>query len=139
MKTKVIKSLLILVAILASSLVFASCDSVSPTQEPASAAGQEGTLAIVESASIEEIMAHQYVVVNGNYPDACTRISDVEQDIEGNTFNITIYTDKPADLVCAQMISPFTVNILLEAGGQTPGDYTVNVNDSASATFTIGN
>ena len=93
---------------------------------------------MVDSVVIEETMGHSYAVVNSNYPDACTRISNVEQVVEGNSFNITLYTDAPADMMCAQMISPFTVNILLEVGGNAPGDYTVNVNDSASTTFTLG-
>jgi hypothetical protein len=139
MKTSKGRSLVLLTLLVVSSLLLASCDSVSQTQEPTSATDREGTSAIVESVSIEEMMAHQYAVVNGSYPDACTKISNVEQVIEGNTFTITLYTDKPAGLSCAQMISPFTVNILLELGGQAPGDYTVNVNDSVSTVFTIGN
>ena len=95
-------------------------------------------MAIVESVSIEESMAHNYAVVNGNYSDACTKISNVEQVVEENSFNITLYTEAPADLMCAQMISPFTVSILLEVGGQAPGDYTINVNESVSTTLTLG-
>ncbi len=127
-----------LLALLSFSLILAACDSASQEQESASTGEQEGKLAIVEVVSVEEAMDHKYAVVQGNYPDACTKISKVEQTVEGNTFNITLYTDKPADLACAQMISAFFVNILLEVGGQSPGEYTVNVNDSASATFTIG-
>ena len=82
--------------------------------------------------------AHSYAVVNGNYPDACTKISNVEQVVEGSSFNITLYTEAPADLMCAQMISPFTVNVLLEVGGKAPGEYTINVNESISTTFTLG-
>jgi hypothetical protein len=36
------------------------------------------------------------------------------------------------------MLSPFTVSVLLEVGGQAPGEYTVTVNDSATTTFNIG-
>jgi hypothetical protein len=64
--------------------------------------------------------------------------SSSNQVVEGNSLNITIYTEAPADLMGAQMTKPFTVNILLEVGGQAPGDYTVNVNDSVSTTFTSG-
>ena len=134
---------LLLLALLTLSLILAACGDESPgrsqqEQEAASTSEQAGTLAIVESVSIEESMAHNYAVVNGNYPDACTKISNIEQVVEGNSFDITLYTEAPADLMCAQMITPFTINILLEVGGKAPGDYTINVNDSVSTTFTLG-
>jgi len=136
MKTKTVKHMQLL-ALLAFSLLLVAC--ASQGQAPAAADELEENLAFVDSAGIEELNAHQYVVVNGNYPDACTKVSSVEQTVEGNTFAINLYTDKPDGLACAQMLSPFSVNILLEVGGLVPGDYTVNVNDSASTTFSIGN
>lgn len=134
---RMIKHLLLLVLLL-FSLILAACDTLSQGQEPSTASAQEGKQAMVEAVSVEESNAHKYAVVNGNYPDACTKISKVEQKLAGNTFEITLYTDKPADLMCAQMISPFTVSILLEVGGKAPGDYTVNVNNSVSTTFSLG-
>lgn len=128
---------ILLLGLLAFTLMLAAC--ASQAQEPAVASEPEGNLAFVNSAVIEELNAHNYVVVNGNYPDACTKLSNVEQTVEGSTFTITLYTDKPAGLACAQMLSPFAVNILLEVGGLVPGDYTVNVNDSATTILAIGN
>jgi hypothetical protein len=133
----------LVLALLAFSLILVACGDDSPgrdqeEQEVAATSEETGTLAVVDSVSIEESNAHNYVVVNGNYPDACTKISNVEQVVEENSFNITLYTEAPADLMCAQMLSPFTVNILLEVGGNAPGDYTVNVNDSVSTTLTLG-
>jgi uncharacterized protein YcfL len=128
---------ILLLALLTFSLMLAAC--TSQTEEPAAASEPEGNLALVDSAAIEELNAHQYVVVKGNYPDACTKVSNVDQTVEGNTFTIDLYTDKPGDLVCAQMLSPFSVNILLETGGLVRGDYTVNVNNSASTTLRFGN
>jgi hypothetical protein len=132
-----------LLTILALCLILAACAGEVPgrikeVKATASSSEPAGKLAIVDSVTIEETMTHSYAVVNGNYPDACTKISNVEQVVEGNSFNITLYTEAPADLMCAQMISPFTVSILLEVGGKAPGDYTINVNDSASTTFTLG-
>ncbi len=133
----------LIVVLLSLSLILVACGGEVPgriqeAKVTASSSEPEGSLAMVDSVSIEESNAHKYAVVNGNYPNACTKISNVEQDVEGNSFNITLYTEAPADLMCAQMISPFTVNILLEVGGTAPGDYTVNVNDSVSTTFKIG-
>ena len=93
---------------------------------------------MVDSVTVEEQMGHKYAVIMGFYPDACTRISGVGQEVTGDSFSITLSTDRPADLVCAQMLTEYTVSILLEVGGQTPGDYTVTVNDERSTTFTIG-
>lgn len=130
-------------ALLTFGLLLAACGSDSPgpneqEQDAASASDQEGKLAIVDSVSIEELNAHKYVAVSGNYSDACTKISNVEQIVEGNSFNINLSTEAPADLMCAQMIAPFTVSILLEVEGQAPGDYTINVNDSVSTTLKLG-
>jgi hypothetical protein len=134
-----ILTLLIFIAVLALTACGGDIPGRSQQDsEAATASEPEGKSAIVDSVAIEETMAHNYAVVNGNYPDACTKISNVEQVVEGNSFNITLYTEAPADLMCAQMISPFTVSILLEVGGKAPGDYTINVNDSASTTFTLG-
>ena len=125
MSAKTIKHIL-LFASFTFSLMLAAC--ASQVEEPATAGETEENLAFVDSATTEELNAHHYVVVKGNYPDACTKISDVEQTVEGNTFTINLYTDKPDGLACAQMLSPFAVNILLEVGSLAPGDYTVNVN-----------
>lgn len=128
----------LLLTLLSFAVLLAACDSSSQAQQPAAASEQEGTLAVVEGVSIEELMDHQYAVVAGNYPNSCARISNVEQAVQGTIFNIALYTEQPADLMCAQMITPFTVNILLEVGGLSPGDYSVNVNDSVSTTLTVG-
>ena len=142
MRIKLNKHMLI-ISLLSLSLVLVACGDESPgrasgSQELGSTGEQSGELAIVEVVAVEEAMGHKYAVVHGNYPDSCTKISKVEQVVEGNSFIITLFSDRPDDLMCAQMISAFAVNILLEVGGQAPGEYSVNVNDSASTTFNIG-
>jgi hypothetical protein len=135
MKTR--KGLLLAITLLlVFGLLLAACDSADGEDDDGDAA--EGTQAMVDSVTVEEQMGHKYAVVNGNYPDACTRISDVDQDVDGSTFTINLMTDKPEDLMCAQMLSSFSVSILLEVGGVAPGEYTVTVNDSATTTFTVG-
>jgi len=105
--------------------------ALGPAAEPA------GNLAFVDAVTIEERLAHRYAVVTGNYPDSCTRISDVEQSVEGNTISITLLTARPEGFGCAQMMAPFEVAILLELGGLLPGEYTVIVNDFATTSFTL--
>jgi len=127
----------LLIAMLALGLILAACDSDSNGEDDDSEHA-EGTAAMVDGVAVEEQTGHQYAVVNGFYPDACTKISDVDQDVDGSTININVYTSRPEDLMCAQMLTEYTVSILLEAGGLTPGEFTVTVNDEHSTTFNVG-
>lgn len=88
--------------------------------------------AMVVGVSVDVKNNHYYAAVNGDYPDSCTRIGDVQQEIDGDTIRFILTTDKPADLVCAQMITPFTVDLLIETGGLLPGEYTVDANGIAT-------
>ena len=125
MKHKLMMSLLLLV------LFLTGCASGETGEEPAA-----GNPAFVDHVTIEMQAEHYYAKVEGNYPDSCTRVSDVDQDVDGSTFKISLYVDRPEDMMCAQMLSPFNVNILLEVGGLMPGKYTVDVNGVTSS-FTI--
>ena len=125
MKHKLMMSLLLLV------LFLTGCASGETGEEPAT-----GNTAFVDHVTIEMQAEHYYAKVEGNYPDSCTRVSDVDQDVDGSTFKISLYVDRPEDMMCAQMLSPFNVNILLEVGGLMPGEYTVDVNGVTSS-FTI--
>jgi hypothetical protein len=122
-------------AMIGLSLVLAACGGAS--EEEAAGGSETATPAMVDGVTVEQRESHSYAVVAGNYPDACSRISDVQQDVEGSTINITLLTDRPADLMCATMLSPFTVDILLATGGLMPQEYTVTVNDGASATLSL--
>jgi inhibitor of cysteine peptidase len=108
------------------------CTSAETGEEPAA-----GNPAFVDYVTVEMQGEHHYARVEGNYPDSCTRVSDVGQEVEGSTFKISLLVDRPEDLVCAQMMSPFNVNILLEVGGLMPGEYTVDVNGVVGS-FTLG-
>ena len=123
-----------IILLLVSSLILAACGG-SESQENSSTTS--GTPAMVDGVSVDVKNNHYYAVVNGNYPDSCTRISDVHQEIDGDTIRLILTTGKPADLMCAQMITPFTVDLLIETGGLLPGEYTVEVNGIAT-TFTLG-
>jgi hypothetical protein len=120
--------------IFAISILLVACGG---SDEQASDSSASGTAAMVDGVTIDFRNGHYYAVVTGTYPDSCTRISDIVQDVKGEQFTITLSTAKPADLMCAQMITPFGVDILLETGGLLPAEYLVEVND-ASTTFTLG-
>jgi hypothetical protein len=96
------------------------------------------SLAIVDSVTVEERDGDYYAIVEGNYPDACTRTSSVEQEVDGSTIELSIYTSAPPDLVCATVLTPFTEELLLDTDGLEPGEYTLVVNGGmATTTFSI--
>ncbi len=92
---------------------------------------------MVDSVTVEQRDNHHYAVIDGFYPDPCTYISSVQQVVEGNTVSITLFTESPADLMCAAMLTPFTVDVLLTTGGLIAGEYDVVVNDGPSTTLTL--
>ena len=118
--------------ILTAILILVGC---APTTE----VGQDpsGNLAFVDLVTVEVQGEHQYASVEGHYPDACSRVSKVDQSFDGSTFKIELYVDRPEEMMCAQMLTPFTVLLLLEVGGVPPGEYTVQVNERSDS-FTLG-
>ena len=122
----------LLALILTVVFLMVGCASTSEVgQEPS------GSLAFVDLVAVEMQDEHFYAKVEGHYPDACARVSKVDQSFDGSTFKISLYVDRPEDMMCAQMLSPFKVLILLEVGGVTPGEYTVDVNERSDS-FTLG-
>ena len=117
-------------------LALTGCGSASgPTATPQPAgtptAGVVEGQAMVESVEVRilELMPVQVqVVVKGNLSDACTKIGNITQARDGDSFNITIASTRQADLVCAQVITPFEETINLDVTGLGAGAYTVTVN-----------
>ncbi|MCC7352460.1 MAG: hypothetical protein IT330_01790 [Anaerolineae bacterium] len=95
--------------------------------------------ALIESISIlilESFPVQIRVVAQGNLPDGCTKIDQVGQQRQGNTFRVTITTSRPAEAVCTQALVPFEETISLGVRGLKAGTYTVIVN-GVSDTFTL--
>jgi uncharacterized ParB-like nuclease family protein len=139
MKVNPVSRLILMITIFVFSMLV-SCKSSMETPENASTEerdGGSGTLAMVDSLTVEKNAKHYYAVINGYYPDACTSISSIEQVVEDKTFIITLLTESPADLMCAEMLTPFTVNILLTTGGLLPQEYSIIVNDGPSTTYIL--
>ncbi len=107
-----------------------------PNPEPTGTLGQGGVnnqpgSAMIDSVEVlilESLPVQVTVNVKGNMPDACTTVDEVTTNREGNTFNIQITTKRPAELMCAQVLTPFEQNIPLDVKGLQKGTYTVNVN-----------
>ncbi len=97
----------------------------------------EGSPVFVDEVVVEERDGEYYAVITGNLPDACSTIDGVEQSVDGNTISLTVTAVRPTGLMCAQTLTPFTEEVLLETEGLEPGEYTVEVNGERSTTFTI--
>ena len=122
------------VVVLTAMFLLIAC---TPETQGESSTKGTGTPAMVDGVVVQSISGHQYAVINGFYPDPCTRISQVDQIIDGSRFVISLSTDSPDDLMCAQMLEAYEISILLETGGLAPGEYTVEVNE-IEASFSIG-
>ncbi len=76
------------------------------------------------------------VVARGNLSDGCTKITDVGQKRDGNTFTVTLGTFRAPNVMCIQVITPFIQTVDLNVAGLKAGTYTVTV-DGASKQFTL--
>ncbi len=71
-------------------------------------------------------------------PDACSTFCGSEQSVEGSVINVNVFSSRPEDEVCAQMLTPFRVEIALDTEGLDPGEYTITVNEfDLGTTFTM--
>jgi hypothetical protein len=73
----------------------------------------------------------------GALADSCTKIDQVSQARQGNTYAVTITTLKTPGQGCAQAIVPFNQVVLLDGKDLAPGTYTVVVNEKVETTFSI--
>jgi hypothetical protein len=69
-------------------------------------------------------------------PDGCTTIDQILDAREGNAFQVTITTLRPANQVCTEALMPFERIIPLDVYGLPAGTYTVIVN-GVSDTFQL--
>jgi len=118
-----------------------SSDTPIVTDEPTVPTGETVTgVAIVDSVDLliaESFPVQVFATVHGSLPDGCTSIDQIIPTLEGNTFNVSITTSRPVDLICTQALAPFEENFALDVNGLPAGDYTVIVNTTASATFNL--
>ena len=128
------KRIIFALMLVATMLLVTSC-TTDEAQEGSTKGS--GAPAKVDQVDIELIQDHYYAVVKGFYPDPCTGISDITQDVEEERIVISLFTDRPQDLMCAQMLTEYQVNLLLETGGLPPGEFTVEVNDR-QVSFSLG-
>jgi Ig-like domain from next to BRCA1 gene/SdrD B-like domain len=127
-------------------LVLAACGILpaavvpSPTQIPTETqVSPPVNLAPVSSVEIQILESSPVQVVavtRGDLPDSCTTIGRITQSRENQTFTVAIFTNRPADAVCAQALVPFEEPVSLDVLGLPAGNYTVNVN-GVTTSFTL--
>lgn len=88
----------------------------------------EAVVSSIQILLMESFPLQATVEVKGDLPDGCTTIGDVATEQNGNTFKVTVKTQRPQDAMCTQALVPFTQNIPLDIVGLKAGTYTVNVN-----------
>jgi inhibitor of cysteine peptidase len=122
-------------------LIGTACGPTQPAQ-PGQPAGSDDAItgqALIESivlVTLESFPVQVRVNVKGSLPDACTAIGETQQSIEGNLIRFDIFTTRPADAQCAQVVTPFEQTFALDVLGLLAGTYTVNVN-GVTDTFTL--
>jgi hypothetical protein len=83
----------------------------------------------VNSIEIEIRDGDYYAIFSGDMPDACTQISGSTQEVQDIFINISLQTTSTGD-VCAQQITPFTYEVLLDVSGlPTDQQYVVAIGD----------
>ncbi len=102
------------------------------------------TQAVIRDAQVQsvEIQVGQAdpnqvnAIVRGNLPDACTTLQNPQVSFMGDTFQIKLTVVSPANIGCAQIVTPYDQTITLDTANLTPGTYTVIAN-GVKAVFAI--
>jgi heat shock protein HslJ len=90
-----------------------------------------------DDVAVEMVDGEYVATLNGHFPDSCSTLGDIETTVEGDTINVTVYAERPPDMVCAGALVPFETTFTLDVGELEPGEYTVVVNEFATTTLTV--
>ncbi len=83
----------------------------------------------VETVSTESREGSYAAVVEGQFPDACSQVGATVQTVEGDIIRVGVLLAPPdPEMMCAQMLTPFTETVPLNTEGLAPGEYEVRVN-----------
>jgi len=82
----------------------------------------------IEILLLESFPVQVHAVARGEHPDSCTKVDKVTTSREGDTFFVTITTSRPADAMCAQVMTPFEEVVAPDVVGLKAGVYTVDIN-----------
>jgi hypothetical protein len=90
-----------------------------------------GNLAPVDEIQVnllESLPGQASVTIRGTMPDACTKVNSFSQQVSENTIYLRVYAERPADRMCAQVLTPYQETLLLNLSKVTPGEYMLDVN-----------
>ncbi|MHB8134558.1 MAG: hypothetical protein ACYDH1_10090 [Anaerolineaceae bacterium] len=77
------------------------------------------------------------VTVTGNLPDGCTTLEEIQAlQVDDQTFEIRVFTNRMIDALCTQALVPFEENVNLDVRNLPAGTYTVKAYDLLE-TFTL--
>ncbi|MCE7983311.1 MAG: hypothetical protein DYG89_19225 [Caldilinea sp. CFX5] len=91
----------------------------------------------IEVRILESNPVQVQAVVRGQLADACTTIAGATVEAQDQTFVITLQTTRPADQMCAQVLTPFEEVVPLGTPDPATGTYEVQVGDVVQS-FTLG-
>lgn len=118
------KSLLLGIALV---LVVAACGDDETGDTPTTVpfvSGPTPTITDVSFAYLESLPVQVRATVTGDLPTPCHGLSThVAPEADGQVAVVMTITQPPADVVCAQVITPFSET--LDLGSFAPGDYTM--------------
>ncbi len=114
------------------TLLLVACGGTGEATPPTASEGDvqygEAPVESVEVMILESFPLQVQLNVEGYMPDGCTEIDSTEVEQQGNHFEVTIRTVRPADMLCTEAIEPFEMNIPLDVYGLPAGEYTIDVN-----------
>lgn len=118
------------------SFALAVENAFSDTPRQAPLAQPRAAVETVQVLMLESLPAQINVVINGMLPESCAEIGNITQRRDGDTFWVEVGVTRPADALCAQVLTPFEQVVALEAVGLPAGTYTVDVN-GVRGSFTL--
>ena len=74
-----------------------------------------------------------FVFIKGGLTDSCTSFHELSTERSGNTINITVTTQRPKGMQCAQVYGYFEENVNLGSDFVSGETYTINVNDKMTS------
>jgi hypothetical protein len=103
-------------------------EQTQPTQGSGEVVRDLARVESIEIVMLGSSPAQVSVRASGNLPDNCTSLAETTQIRDGQTFTISIFTNRPRDGVCTLVVEPFEVTAPLDVTGLGAGQYSVNVN-----------
>lgn len=118
--------------------------STTPTAEPTVEATAPGKVITGENAIVEDLQimilesfpVQVRVIIRGSLPDGCTSIKEINPVRDGDSFNIHIITQRPAEAMCTEALVPFEESASLDVYGLPAGNYTVQAGEQTTS-FTL--